>query len=180
MSTQINIPGYVAGTWAFDTAHSEVSFQVRHLGVAKVRGTFEEYEGTIVTAENPLDSSVNVVITTSSVSTRNKKRDAALQQEDFLHVEKFPTMTFNSTGVRANGNNYLLDGDLTIRDVTRQVTLDLELNGFAVSFDGKTLAGFSASTEIERSDFGVTAGQAAAVVGEKVKIILEIEAHKQD
>jgi polyisoprenoid-binding protein YceI len=180
MSTQTNIPGYVAATWAIDAAHSDLSFQVRHLGIAKVRGTFDEYEGTVVTAENPLESSVNVVIQTASVNTKLQPRDGNLRQDDFLSVEKFPTMTFASTGVRPDGDDFLVDGDLTIRDVTKQVTLKLEVNGFGTGFDGKPLAGFSAETEISRSEFGVTGGPASAMVSEKVKIILEIEAKKQD
>lgn len=176
MPTQVNIPGYVAGTWVIDTGHSDVSFQVRHLGVAKVRGRFDDFEGTIVTAENPLDSSVNAVIKTTSVNTNNQIRDENLRQDDFLNAEQYPTMTFTSTGVRADGDNFLVDGDLTIRAVTKQVTLNLELNGFGAAFDGKPLAGFSACTEISRSDFGVTGGPASAVVSDNVKITLELEA----
>lgn len=179
-STQVNVPGYVAGTWVIDTVHSDVSFQVRHFGVAKVRGSFDDFEGTIVTAENPLDSSVNAVVKTASVSTRNEDRDEHLRQDDFLNVEQYPTMTFTSTGVRVDGDSFLVDGDLTIRAVTKQVTLNLELNGIGVGFNGKPLVGFSAYTEISRNEFGVTGGPMAAVVGDKVKIILEIEAHKQD
>jgi polyisoprenoid-binding protein YceI len=180
MSAQVNIPGYIAGTWGIDTAHSEVSFQARHLGIAKVRGTFDEYEGTIVTAENPLDSSVNVVVKTASVSTKHDFRDGNLKGGDFLNVEEHPTLVFNSTGIRADGEDFLLDGDLTIRDVTKQVTLNLEVNGFGQGFDGKPVAGFSASGEIDRKEFGVTGGPASAMVGDKIKIILEIEAAKKD
>lgn len=176
MSTQVNIPGYIAGTWVIDTTHSEVSFQARHLGIAKVRGSFDEYECTIVTGENPLDSSVNVVIKSASVSTRHDFRDGNLKGEDFLSVERYPTIVFNSTGVRADGDDFLLDGDLTIRDVTKQVTLDLEVNGFGQGFDGKPVAGFSATGEISRNEFGVTGGPASAMVGDKIKIVLEIEA----
>jgi len=179
MSTQVDIPGYVAGTWVIDTVHSDVSFQVRHLGVSKVRGTFDEFEGTVVTAEDPLASTVNAVIQAASVSTRNKTRDEHLHQDDFLNVERFPTLTFASTGLRVEDDEFLLDGDLTIRDVTRPVTLDLELNGFGESYDGTPVVGFSATTEISREDFGVTGGPAAALVSDKIKIFLEIEAAKQ-
>lgn len=181
MSTQVNIPGYVAGTWVIDTVRSDVSFQVRHFGVIKVRGNFDHFEGTIVTAENPLDSSVNAVVKTASVSTKNKARDKHLHQDAFLNVEQYPTMTFTSTGVRVDGDDFLVDGDLTIRAVTKQVTLNLELNGFGAGLDGKPpLAGFSASAEISRSEFGVSGVPVAAVVSDKVKITLEIEANKQD
>lgn len=180
MTTQENIPGYIAGMWRIDNAHSEVSFQARHLGISKVRGSFDDYEGTIVTAENPLDSTVNVVIKTASVSTKHDFRDGHIKGDDFLAVEKYPTMEFTSTGIRADGDDFLLDGDLTIRDVTKRVTLNLEINGFAQGFDGKPVAGFSAGTEIDRKDFGVTGGPASAMVSDKIKITLEIEAAERD
>jgi polyisoprenoid-binding protein YceI len=180
MSAQVEIPGYVAGTWGIDPAHSEVGFQARHLGIAKVRGNFDDYEGTIVTAENPLDSTVNVVVKTASVSTRQDFRDGNLKGNDFLHVEEYPEMVFSSTGIRPDGDGFLLDGDLTIRGVTKQVTMDLEVNGFSQGFDGKPVAGFSASTEINRHDFGVVGGPASAMVSDKVKIVLEIEVAKRD
>jgi polyisoprenoid-binding protein YceI len=180
MSTQVDIPGYVAASWVIDTVHSDVSFLARHFGVAKVRGSFDDFEGAIVTAENPLDSSVNVVIRTASVNTRNTIRDEHLRQDDFLNVEQYPTMTFTSTGVRVDGDDLLIDGDLTIRAITKQVTLNVELNGFGAGYDGKPLAGFSAHAEIDRNDFGVTGGPASAMVSDKVRIVLEIEASKQD
>jgi len=179
-STQVSVPGYVAGAWAIDAAHSDVSFQVRYFGVAKFCGSFDEFEGTIVTAENPLDSSVNAVIRTASVSTKNKGRDENLRQDDFLDVEQYPTMTFSSTGVRVDGDKFLVDGDLTIRAVTKQVTLNLEFNGVGVGFNGRPLVGFSAYGEISRNEFGVVGGPMAAAVSDKVKIALEVAAYKQD
>jgi polyisoprenoid-binding protein YceI len=177
MSTQVNVPGYVAGTWVIDPVHSGVSFQARLLGIAKVRGRFDEFEGTIVTAENLLDSSVNAVVKTASVNTKNTRRDEHLRQDDFLNVEQYPTMTFTSTGVRVDGDNFLVDGALTIRAVTKQVTLNLEVNGFG---DGKPLAEFSAYTEISRNEFGVSGGSVGPMIGKKVKITLKIVASKQD
>jgi polyisoprenoid-binding protein YceI len=178
MSTQVSIPGYTAGTWVIDTARSAVSFRVRFLGFATVRGTFDDFEGTIVLAENPLDSSVNAVIRTASVNTKNTSRDNHLRHDDFLNAELYPTMTFASTGVRVDGDTFLVDGDLTLRAVTKQVTLTMQLKG--VALDGGPVARFSASTEILCTDFGVTRGKSAAVVSAKDKIILEIEATKQD
>ncbi|HEY0452159.1 YceI family protein [Actinophytocola sp.] len=177
-STEVNIPGYAAGTWVIDTAHSGVSFQARQFGIGKAHGTFDDFEGTIVTAENPLDSSVTAVIKTASVNTRNRRRDKHLRTDDFLSVEQYPTMTFTSTGVRVDGETFLLDGDLTIRTVTKQVTLTVVPNGFGA--DDKPLAGFTASTEIDRKDFGVTGGVSGAVVGAKITITLEIKASQQD
>ncbi|BBA98050.1 hypothetical protein RVR_4090 [Actinacidiphila reveromycinica] len=182
MSTQTEvIDGYVAGTWKIDAVHSDVSFYVRHLGVSKVRGHFATFEGTIVTAEDPLESTVNAVIKTESVSTNNEGRDAHVRGEDFLDVEKFPELTFSSTGIRAKSSEvFEVDGNLTLHGVTKPVTLALELNGFGTGFDGNAVAGFSAATEISRGDFGVTGGAAGAAVGDKIRIALEIEAAKAD
>ncbi|MBW4717727.1 YceI family protein [Saccharothrix obliqua] len=176
MTQAVQIPGYIAGTWAIDPVHSDVSFVVRHLGVSKVRGHFDAFEGTIVTAENPLESTVNAKIETASINTKNGQRDAHVKNEDFLDVEKHPELTFSSTGVRAHGEGFLVDGDLTLRGVTKSVTLELEINGFGEGMGGSTVAGFSASTDISRKDFGVTGGAAGAAVGDKITILLEIEA----
>ncbi|WP_433890206.1 YceI family protein [Streptomyces sp. CA-111067] len=171
------IPGYVAGTWTIDPVHSDVSFFVRHLGVSKVRGSFATFEGTIVTAEDPLQSTVTAVIKTASVSTNNEARDTHVNSADFLDTEKFPEMTFTSTAVRAESAAvFQIDGDLTLHGVTKSVTLELELNGFGTGFDGSPVAGFSAATEISRSAFGVTGGPAGAAVSDKIRIALEIEA----
>jgi polyisoprenoid-binding protein YceI len=171
------IEGYVAGTWKIDAVHSDVSFYVRHLGVSKVRGHFATFEGTIVTAEDPLASSVSAVIRTESVSTNNESRDTHVRSADFLDVENHPEMTFTSTAVRPQSAElFEVDGELTLRGVTEPVTLKLELNGFGKGFDGNPVAGFSAATEISRNAFGVTGGAAGAAVSDKIKIALEIEA----
>ncbi|RZS34383.1 polyisoprenoid-binding protein YceI [Herbihabitans rhizosphaerae] len=178
MTTTIEIPGYITGTWDIDPTHSDVSFTVRHLGVSKVRGHFATFSGTIVTAENPLDSSVTATIEPASVDTRNEQRDGHLRSEDFLDVENHKELTFHSTGVRADGEAFKVDGELSLRGVTKTVTLDLELNGFAdhPALEGAKVAGFSAATEISRKDFGITGGQAGVMVGDKITILLEIEA----
>ncbi|HET8662644.1 MAG TPA: YceI family protein [Micromonosporaceae bacterium] len=177
---QFDIPGYVTGAWVIDTDRSDVSFEVRQMGVFTVRGSFDDIEGTIVTMENPRDSSVSAVIRTASVNTRNDRRDKHLRTGDFLDVERYPTMTFTSTGVRPNGHNVLVDGDLAIRGATKQVTLNMEVNSFGLGHDGRPLARFSARTEISRNGYGVVRGPAAAVVSKTVKIILRIEATRQD
>lgn len=178
MTTQTDvIDGYVAGTWTIDAVHSDVSFFVRHLGVSKVRGSFATFEGTIVTGENPLDSKVEAVIKTSSVSTNNEMRDNHVRNADFLDVENFPELTFTSTAVRPKTSElFEVDGDLTLHGVTKTVTLQLELNGFGTHYEGHAIAGFSAATEISRSEFGVTGGAAGAAVSDKIRIALEIEA----
>ncbi|WNI16089.1 YceI family protein [Actinacidiphila sp. ITFR-21] len=171
------IDGYVAGTWTIDTVHSDVSFYVRHLGVSKVRGAFSEFAGSITTAEDPLESKVSAVIKTASVSTNNESRDAHVRGADFLDVEQFPELTFESGEIRAiTSEVFEVDGALTLHGVTKTVTLKLELNGFGKGFDGNAVAGFSAATEISRSEFGVTGGATGAAVGDKIRIALEIEA----
>jgi polyisoprenoid-binding protein YceI len=180
--TAVEIPGYVAGTWTIDPVHSEVSFVIRHMMVSKVRGRFDKFEGTITTAEDPLQSAVTATIDLSSVNTGHPDRDNHIRSADFFEVESHPTMTFQSTGLRPEGDHYLLDGDLTIRGNTRPVTLRLEFNGIGPDAYGGTRVGFSAAGEINRNDFGVSfngpiPGAANGVIlGEKVTIALEIEA----
>ncbi len=180
--TAVEIPGYVTGTWTIDPVHSEVSFVVRHMMVSKVRGRFDKFEGAITTGSDPLQSTVTATVDLSSVNTGNETRDNHIRSEDFFHVEKHPTMTFRSTGVRADGESYLLDGDLTLRDITRPVTFRLELNGFGPDPYGGTRAGFSAITEINRNDWNVSyngpipGASNGMVLSDKITINLEIEA----
>jgi polyisoprenoid-binding protein YceI len=180
--TQTTIPGYLAGTWDIDVVHSEVSFVVRHMVVSKVRGRFDQFEGVIVTGVDPLDSTVEATIAAGSVNTNQEQRDAHVRSADFLDVETFPEITFHSSGVRPNGHHFLVDGDLTIRGVTKPVSLELELNGFSPDPFGGTRAGFSAQTEINRNEFGVSyngpipGADNAMVLSEKVTLVLEIEA----
>ena len=178
-TTATEIPGYVAGTWTIDPVHSEVSFVVRHMMVSKVRGRFDKFEGTIVTAPDPLQSSVTADVDLSSVNTGAPDRDNHIRSADFFEVESHPTLTFRSTGVRQDGGDFLLDGDLTIRGTTRPVTLKLEVNGFGPDAYGGTRVGFSATTEINRNDFGVSYNGpipgGGVAVSEKVTVSLEIE-----
>ncbi|MFE2727642.1 YceI family protein [Kitasatospora sp. NPDC059327] len=173
------VSGFSTGTWAIDPTHSEIGFSVRHLGVAKVRGRFESFEGRIVTAENPLESSVSVTVQAVSFSTGNEQRDAHVKGEDFLDVANHPELTFASTQVLAKGDGYLVEGRLTLRGATQDVVLELEPNGFGEGYQGAQLAGFSAVTEISRKEFGVHGGAAGAMVGDKVTISLEVEAVKE-
>jgi len=178
-STEIKIPGYIAGTWTIDQSHSEVGFVARHLMVSKVRGKFENFEGSFTTGSDPLQSRTEVTIDLSSINTGNEQRDNHLRSSDFFEVETTPKMTFKSTGVRPDGEGYLLDGDLTIRNITKPVTLHLELNGFGADPWGGTRAGFSATGEINRKDFGVNWNAAieggGVVVSDRIQIALEVE-----
>jgi polyisoprenoid-binding protein YceI len=180
--TTQTLPGYMAGTWDIDPVHSEVSFLVRHMVVSKVRGRFNEFGGTIVTGEDPLASSVQATIDAGSIDTNQDQRDAHVRSADFLDVESHPTITFASTALRPNGDDYVLDGELTIRGVTKPVSLDLELNGFGPDPYGGTRVGFSATTEINRQDFGVSyngpipGANNAMVLSDRLALTLEIEA----
>ena len=181
-TTAVEIPGYVAGTWEVDPVHSEVSFVVRHMMVSKVRGRFDTFEGTIVTADDPLRSSVTATVDLTSINTGQEQRDAHIRSADFFHVEEHPTMTFASTGVRpGDDGDFLLDGDLTIRGATKPVTFKLEVSGFGPDAYGGTRAGFSATTEINRMDYGVSFNgpipgvPGGVAVSEKVTITLEVE-----
>ena len=174
------IPDYVAGTWTIDPIHSEVGFAVRHMMVSKVRGKFKTFSGELVTGENPLDSSVTAEIDLASIETGAEQRDDHIRSADFFEVETYPTMTYRSTGVRADGDGFVVDGDLTLKGVTKQVPLTLELNGFGPDPFGGTRAGFTATTEINRRDFGVNFSapmqNGGVVVADKISIHLEIEA----
>jgi polyisoprenoid-binding protein YceI len=173
------IPGYVAGKWSIDPVHSEVGFSVRHMMVSKVRGRFSEFSGEIVTGENPVNSSVTAEISMGSIITGSEQRDEHIRSADFFEVEKFPTMTYRSTGIRADGGDFYVDGELTLKGVTKSVPLHLELNGFGPDAYGGTRAGFTATAEISRSDFNVSFNAAmqngGAIVSDKVTISLEIE-----
>jgi polyisoprenoid-binding protein YceI len=179
-AVETGIPGYVAGTWTIDPVHTEVGFSVRHMMVSKVRGRFTTFTGEIVTAENPLESVATAEIDLSSIETGNEQRDDHLRSADFFDAVNTPTMTYRSTGIRKDGNDYVVDGDLTLRGVTRQVPLKLELNGFGADPYGGVRAGFTATGEINRNDFGVSYNAAieagGVVVSDKVTLHLEVEA----
>jgi polyisoprenoid-binding protein YceI len=164
--TAVEIPGYIAGNWTVDPVHSEVSFVVRHMMVSKVRGRFDTFTATVVTGEDPLQSTVTASVELNSVSTGSADRDNHIRSDDFFGIESHPTMTFQSTGV--------------LRGITKPVTFSLELNGFGPDAYGGTRTGFTATSEINRSDFGVSYNGpipgGGVAVSEKVTIHLEIEA----
>jgi polyisoprenoid-binding protein YceI len=179
-TTATSIPGYVAGTWTIDPVHSEVGFSARHMMVSKVRGKFTAFSGQVVTGADPLGSAVTAEIDLASIDTGNEQRDGHIRSADFFEVETYPTMTYRSSGVRLEDGEYVLDGDLTLKGVTKNVPLTLELNGFGPDPYGGTRAGFTATGEINRRDFGVNFHAAletgGAVVADKIALHLEIEA----
>jgi polyisoprenoid-binding protein YceI len=170
------------GTWAIDPIHSSIGFSVRHLMVSKVRGTFDNFSGEIVVGEDG-SASVTAEIAVDSVNTNNEQRDAHLKAADFFDVEQYPTATFRSTGVRTNGDGFAVDGEFTLKGVTKPITLDLEFNGVNPGMGHGEVAGFEASVVLNRKDFGIDIDMpletGGAVVGDKVTVTLEIEALKQ-
>jgi polyisoprenoid-binding protein YceI len=176
-TTQLSV-----GTWAIDPVHSSIGFSVRHLMVSKVRGNFENFSGAIVVADDGTPS-VTAEIAVDSLHTGNEQRDAHVKSADFLDVDKYPTATFRSTNVRHNGDNYAVDGEFTLKGVTKPVSLDLEFNGVNPGMGHGEVAGFEASVILNRKDFGIDIDMpletGGTVVGDKITITLAIEALKQ-
>jgi polyisoprenoid-binding protein YceI len=173
-----------AGTYLLDQAHRRVGFVARHMMVSKVRGEFTDATASITIGEDPLQSSVTATIQAVSITTGQSDRDAHMRSGDFLEVEKFPTLEFRSTGVKSrHGNEFVLSGDLTIKGVTRPVELEVEFEGAGRSPFGQDVFGFTATTEIDREDFGliwnVALETGGVLVGKKVKIEIEGEAIRQ-
>lgn len=173
-------------TWRIDPGHSHVEFAVRHLMISNVKGRFTDVEGTIrVDDRNPREAEVEILIGAASIDTRQQQRDAHLRSADFFDAEQFPTLTFR--GRRIEGNplegDFRLVGDLTIRDVTREVALDATSEGLVKDPWGNERAGFSARTKIDRRDYGLRWSQAleagGVVVGDEVKISVEAELVRQ-
>ncbi len=168
------------GTWNVDPSHSTVGFVARHLMISKVRGTFTAFSGTVEIAEDRLASTVTASVEMASVQTGDEGRDGHLRTGDFFDVEQYPNMTFVSTGIRPDGDDFVLTGELTIKGVTRSVEFALEYEGASTDPWGNRKIGFSAETEINRKDFGlewnVALETGGVLVGEKVKIQLDIQA----
>ncbi|HTW99144.1 MAG TPA: YceI family protein [Acidimicrobiales bacterium] len=167
-------------TYVLDKAHTTVAFVARHMMVSKVRGHFNDFDGKIVVAEDPASSEVDVTIDVASIDTREPQRDTHLKSADFFDVEKFPSITFKSTRIHGGKGEWKVTGDLTIRDVTRPVTLDIEFLGASPDPWGGKRIGFSATTKVDREDFGLTWNAAieagGVVVGREVKIEIDAEA----
>jgi polyisoprenoid-binding protein YceI len=179
-------PSTGGSTWKIDSAHSNAEFAVKHMMISTVRGRFRTLEGTIHLNEaEPARSSLEAVIEAASVDTAEPKRDDHLRSADFFEVEKYPRLTFRSTRVeQVKGDRWQITGDLTIRDVTKEVVLDTEYEGQIKDAYGLQRAAFSAQTELNRKDFGlnwnalIEAGGVA--VGDKIRVTLNIAAVRQD
>ena len=172
-------------TWQIDSAHSNIYFTARHMMISKVRGQFETFGGTInFDPENPQNTTVDIQIDVTTVNTKDEQRNGHLKSPDFFDAENFPTATFKSTKVvQESEDEGKLYGELTVRGVTKEVVLDVEYAGIAKSPWGSTSAGFSASTTLNRKDFGLNWNQAletgGVLVGEKIKLEIELELIQQ-
>jgi len=174
----------LTGTWVIDAAHSRVGFSAKHAMVTTVRGYFNQFEGTLVLdGSDPAKSTANVTIQAASFDTGVPDRDGHVRAADFLDVENFPTLTFVSTGVNQDGDEYTMTGDLTIKGVTRPVELAMELEGSSLDPFGNTRVGFTGTTTISRKDFGLAWNAVletgGVLISDKVKIQLDISAIKQ-
>ena len=173
-----------AGAYGIDASHSHVGFSVRHVMVSRTKGRFADLRGQVVIAEDPLESSVEVEIDAASIDTRDEKRDEHLRSADFLDVEHHPTLTYRSRSVAPAGrDHWVVEGDLTVRGVTRSVPLDVVFEGGAQDPWGGERIGFTATAELDREAFGLTWNQAletgGVLVGKAVKIEIEAEAVRQ-
>jgi polyisoprenoid-binding protein YceI len=179
-TTTADLP-LAAGTWPLDAAHSGVQFKVRHIGLSNVRGRFNRFDATLGVGDTLADTRIEATIEMSSVDTNQPDRDAHLLGTNFFSADQHPLMTFRSTGIRAAGDDgYAVDGDLTLNGVTRPATLDVEFHGVATHpADGSTHAGFSATTTVNRDDFGVDfnvpLGMGKFALGQKIAVELELQ-----
>jgi polyisoprenoid-binding protein YceI len=170
------------GIWNVDPVHSSVGFVARHMMISKVRGHFSTFSGAITVAEDPLQSSVEAEVDLGSIATGDEQRDAHLKGADFFNIEQHPMMHFKSTGLKADGDDYILTGDLTVAGKTRSVDFELEFDGVEKDPWGGTRAGFSASADVSRKEWELTWNVAleagGVMIGDKVKIELEVQAVK--
>lgn len=163
------------GIWALDTNHTSVGFSIRHLGVAKVRGRFGDVDAELVVGPTLEESTVTATVALASIDTGNADRDAHVRAADLLDVENRPTMTYRSTRIHGEGDAWTVDGDLTIGDVTKPLTLAVEFGGVEAFFDGTRHAGFEAIGELRRKDFGLGFGALGAMLGDVVKFEIDLE-----
>jgi polyisoprenoid-binding protein YceI len=177
-----SISDLTPGVWNVDPAHSSIGFVARHLMVTKVRGRFTKFTGTVTIAEDPLKSSVEAEVDLEPVSTGDETRDNHLRSADFFNTEANRTMTFKSTSLKQDGDDYELTGDLTIAGITKPITFELEFEGVNQDPWGNTKAGFEAESEISRKEWGLNWNVAleagGVLVGDKIKIELDIQAAK--
>jgi polyisoprenoid-binding protein YceI len=176
MQTTTTTLPLIPGRWAVDTAHASVGFAVRHLGVAKVRGRFTDFDADVVVGETLADTHVTATVQLASIDTGNVDRDAHCRADDLLDVANRPTLTFRSTAIHGEGSDWTLDGDVTIGDVTRPISLAVELGGVEdFPLGGPRHAGFEVTGELRRSDFGIAPSMPAAMLGDVIKLSIDLE-----
>ncbi|GAB3446941.1 YceI family protein [Streptomonospora sediminis] len=172
------------GTWQIDTAHSVIGFSVRHMMISRVRGRFESFDAALTIPEDPMQSSVQATIDADSINTDNAERDQHVRSADFFDTATHPQWRFESTGIRTSGEDFVMDGDLTVRGNTRPVALTLEFNGVTRDPYGMLRAGFHAETEISRKAFGVDIEMpmdgGGVVVADRIKIEIDAEFTRQE
>jgi polyisoprenoid-binding protein YceI len=170
------------GTWSLDPTHTTITFEVRHMMISKVRGSFGSESGMITVADDPLDSEVEIAIDIASVESGTEDRDNHLRSPDFFDAETYPQMTFHSTNLETAGDGYRMTGDLTIKDMTRPVVLDFEFTGGLIDPYGNPRVAFSASFEANREDWDLTWNMAletgGLLVGKHIKVSVDTEAVK--
>ena len=170
--------------WLIDPAHSEVHFKIKHLVISTVTGSFKKFEGSVEAEKDDFsDAVVQFSADTASIDTNNEQRDGHLKSDDFFNAEKHPKLTFVSTGIEKNGDEYILKGNLTIRDVTKPVELEVEYGGTTKDSYGQTKAGFDITGKINRQDYGlkwsaITEG-GGIVASDTVKLVMSIQVVKQ-
>jgi polyisoprenoid-binding protein YceI len=178
--SQLSIP---AGSWSVDPTHSRVGFVARHMMVTKVRGSFSDYTADVTIGEDPLQSSLSAVVQMASIDTANPDRDGHLRTNDFFDIERYPTMSLQSSGFKQDADQYRMLADLTIKGVTQPVEFDLEFDGVGQDPWGNTRAGFTAVTTINRREFGIEWNAAletgGVLVGDKIQIELDIQLVKR-
>lgn len=174
-----NMNDLTPGVWNVDASHSRVGFVARHLMISKTRGHFNSFSGVVTVPEDRLQTTLEATVDIASIDTADANRDGHLKTGDFFDADQYPTMTFKSTKVEPDGGDYKLTGDLTLHGVTKPVTFELEFDGVSQDPWGGTRAGFSASTDINRKDWGLEYNAVletgGVLIGDKVKIELEIE-----
>ncbi|PZS26992.1 MAG: hypothetical protein DLM58_19570 [Pseudonocardiales bacterium] len=175
MTTTNALPQLARGTWALDTDHTSVGFTIRHLGVAKVRGRFGEVSAELVVGSSIDEHTVTATVGLASIDTGNADRDAHVRSAELLDVENRPAMTYRSTQMRVDGAEGTIEGELTIGEITRPLTLSVAFGGVEAFFDGTRHAGFEATGELRRKDFGLGFGPLGAMLGDVVKIELDLE-----
>ena len=176
-------PSIPAGVWELDASHSNVTFSVRHMMVAKVRGRFTDFTADIVTKDDPLDSTVNAVVQMASIDTNDEGRDNHLRTNDFFEIETYPEIRFASTAIRqSDETTFAVTGDLTIKDVTKPVTIEFEQTGSAIDPFGNTRVGFEGEITVNRKDWGLTWNAAletgGVLVSDKITLEFEVSAIK--